>query len=572
MTQSPATLKQDEITNKLKILVEISCLQPSPESNQKILLDKIHDLSNCFFSIPDWITLDKPWRIDWFELFSQKRDIFDNLREKPDTYNLNAVYWKVDLNENNTKNLLNPDGEFMQNMQLVASLLCNMIENNRYLVLIKPEHFLFYENRIEGNWNMLEEDLLTNNKKTFERMQVGWMHNELRNRELPSSPDGVSVLVTHAFAYMMLYTLTRMPPASNQGALIEQIDRFRLYNPGLPAELRTVWREFLQMKLTENKTPLDFINTFLSIIRSILEYKSETHDSITYDIGGDSRYGRQKRGYNNEDVFFYTQKSGNSVLLAVADGVSTAQLGTGGLASGTIKQRFEETKEFWRSELEKLTLNQDWDKQSEVVLDEFINKSHEAVLEEINRCYSRNPEKAKGIESNQTMSSTLVVAIVTGTRVKIAHLGDSRAYKIGKNVCIRLTEDHNRRNEHIRPSGGENDVYDPVEGGAELTRVIGQCDNDKKKKCCVGKELQIQYDTTQLSAEEILLLCTDGLLNIEDPRDEEKAEETLMERIDLTKMSRDIAHHIVCLADQNHGVDNITALILKISVDDMNQN
>jgi serine/threonine protein phosphatase PrpC len=548
----------------LHAFLELSKSTVIAPPNHHQVLAVLQQLKNLYFPKPAWATALDDVLINWMDLFITDRASFDTLQMQREYFNFNTLYWSGEINPDLTLQYLTPDAPFIQHSGCCARVLTAMLQQGLYIVRFKPEYFVFYNNRLDCSWEALQNDALSEQKRQLNKMEVGWMHGALRNLELPANAQPAA-MVTHTFAYSLLYTLTHLPPAQHQGALLEQIDRFRLYNPLLTADLRNFWRHYLQLPITSLETPLDCWQALQTILKRCNNYNATETIPANYDFGGDSVYGRHKRSNDNEDIFFYLAEEGVA-LLGVADGVSTADLGRGRLASHAIKRVIDDQEFEWRRRLQQLvSVTSDMERQQhiETFIQELFHGCQQAVLTEINACFSRKIQKE---EATQPMSSTLVVAVIVGQSVTIGHWGDSRAYKISGEQIIRLTEDHNRRNELLIKTADTIFELLPKGAGAELSRVVGQCRFDQEQQCYVNDAQKVSIDHCQLAPGDYLLLCSDGLLNIDDVNDEAVAEMALKQQIDThsNESCRELARQLVRSADDVHGNDNITALLLRL--------
>ncbi len=142
------------------------------------------------------------------------------------------------------------------------------------------------------------------------------------------------------------------------------------------------------------------------------------------------------------------------------------------------------------------------------------------------------------------MGTTVVVSIILNDNVYIAHVGDSRAYKIYDGKSEQLTKDHSIIQHLIE--NGEISVEEAAKHPDKhiITRALG-VDNNVKVDFC-----QEYFDKNN-----ILILCTDGLTNFVKPED----------MINLTNDGcyYEYADRLVNLANSNGGGDNITVVIVE---------
>jgi protein phosphatase len=140
------------------------------------------------------------------------------------------------------------------------------------------------------------------------------------------------------------------------------------------------------------------------------------------------------------------------------------------------------------------------------------------------------------------IGSTLTLACVRGSRLKLAHVGDSRAFLVRNNEILPLTEDHSVENEaRRRRARGEVVYYSEAQRGA-LTRCIGQS---------VPPEVDL-LDRALVGGDRVIF-CTDGVTRMMTER----------EICDISAQAKDpmtIVKTLVNLAVDRGGPDNATVV------------
>lgn len=142
------------------------------------------------------------------------------------------------------------------------------------------------------------------------------------------------------------------------------------------------------------------------------------------------------------------------------------------------------------------------------------------------------------------IGSTLTFGCVRGSRLKLAHVGDSRAFSWRKGELICVTEDHSVENEaRRRRARGEVVYYSESQRGA-LTR-------------CIGQALPPEVDLADLplSPGDRFIFCTDGITRV-------VSEAELSKIVGEANQPDEIVHRIVGLAVERGGPDNATAVAL----------
>jgi len=144
------------------------------------------------------------------------------------------------------------------------------------------------------------------------------------------------------------------------------------------------------------------------------------------------------------------------------------------------------------------------------------------------------------------MGTTMVMAVLDGWRVHVAHVGDSRAYCINAQAIRRLTTDHSLVQRLI-----ETRQITPQEARRHPQRnVIYRTMGDKPK---VEADIQ-SYD---LQPGDCILLCSDGLSGMLDDAD--------IHRLVLASPNPQVAcEKLIAAANAAGGDDNITAVLVQL--------
>lgn len=147
----------------------------------------------------------------------------------------------------------------------------------------------------------------------------------------------------------------------------------------------------------------------------------------------------------------------------------------------------------------------------------------------------------------QGMGTTLVVVLFHNNIATIAHVGDSRLYRIRQNVFSQVTKDHSLIQELI-----DRGIYTREEVLKNtpknlVTRAVG-----------IEPEVIVDVADETVYPGDIYMLCSDGLNDMVD--DEEV-------HLTLSKYSANLAqaaNELVRLANQKGGKDNISVVLIRI--------
>lgn len=145
------------------------------------------------------------------------------------------------------------------------------------------------------------------------------------------------------------------------------------------------------------------------------------------------------------------------------------------------------------------------------------------------------------------MGTTLVMALFYDNSVSVAHIGDSRAYRVRAGKLELLTRDHSLLQEQI-----DSGMITPEEARNSqnrnlVTRALGV-------DPVVEPEIR-DFDTL---AGDVYLLCSDGL---NDMVDDAAIASALTEAGDIDAA----AAHLVQLANDNGGRDNVSVILVKVA-------
>ncbi len=145
------------------------------------------------------------------------------------------------------------------------------------------------------------------------------------------------------------------------------------------------------------------------------------------------------------------------------------------------------------------------------------------------------------------MGTTLVLAYLHNARLTVAHLGDSRLYRLRRGRFEQLTRDHSLLQEQL-------------DSGMITPEEARFADNKNLVTRALGVERYINteihdYDT---QAGDLLLLCSDGLNDMVDDADIAHTLQALSENLPLA------ADQLVDMANENGGRDNISVILIKV--------
>ena len=265
------------------------------------------------------------------------------------------------------------------------------------------------------------------------------------------------------------------------------------------------------------------------------------------EFGLDSHIGRAKilSSQTNQDAVFAATYGTNS-LMVVCDGISTANAGSGDVASGIASQI---VANLWEQALPRLNDASAADMRD--FLDRSMRMANLAVCEAALRLAGGS------LEGRVPMGTTVVVVICKGNWVSIGWLGDSRCYLIGPYGAALVTADDNQAGERLRGWHlGYQDRWDGT--GHALVGYLGHFNEMNQPE-----PLPAHHVSFTLLEGERLVLCSDGVTDYiadNNPEIGRILANTIMANDDLYKA----ASQLVDIANCAGGGDNTTCIVAGI--------
>jgi len=253
--------------------------------------------------------------------------------------------------------------------------------------------------------------------------------------------------------------------------------------------------------------------------------------AIVCKVAGRTDKGLVRPG--NEDSLFL---DGDHHVYAVCDGMGGAQAGE--VASLTAAQILGVSFDHFQKELvEDDTLK----------IGYSFPKSGDILVKSIRLANREIHNRATGDLSLAGMGTTVVAVALESDLMSIAHVGDSRAYRITEKNLIPLTIDHSWVQE-LQDSQGIRLSEDEVSVGRNvITRALG-----------VRKDVEVDYRLIKIKPGDKFLLCSDGLCGYAD--DDEIFDVVKRGDRDIEK----IAELLVKSANERGGMDNVTVVVIEV--------
>jgi serine/threonine protein phosphatase PrpC len=150
------------------------------------------------------------------------------------------------------------------------------------------------------------------------------------------------------------------------------------------------------------------------------------------------------------------------------------------------------------------------------------------------------------------MGTTLTALTLTGHEAVVAHVGDSRAYLVRKDVCRQLTADHSRVGEMLRMKLITPEQASTHPARSMLTRSLGG-----------DPTVQVDLVTTDMAQDDTFVLCSDGLWDLVSRREMTDVAKRIGE--DDVPTPLEAADMLVDLALKRGAPDNVTVVVVRVT-------
>lgn len=179
--------------------------------------------------------------------------------------------------------------------------------------------------------------------------------------------------------------------------------------------------------------------------------------------------------------------------------------------------------------------------------EECMALAEQLMREQITRANSAIYEAALKDPQCAGMGTTLVVCLFYDDFLAVAHIGDSRLYRMRGDVLEQITRDHSLLQEQI--------------DSGLISKEDARLSNNKNlvtKALGIDPTVEPEVHAYEAQPEDIYLLCSDGL---DDMIEDEEIQMTLIalrSNLDLT------AEQLVQAANDNGGRDNVSVILVKV--------
>jgi protein phosphatase len=236
---------------------------------------------------------------------------------------------------------------------------------------------------------------------------------------------------------------------------------------------------------------------------------------------------------HNEDTIAADADIG---LLVMADGMGGYNAGevASGIAVKTIVNLVRESLE--REDLDAPRDGATGLSRPSIILRDAINRANKIIF-----------QTAKTQPQCEGMGTTVVSALFFDNQVSIAHVGDSRLYRLRSNKFEQITMDHSLLQELV-----DRGFYSPAEAQRAanknyVTRALG-----------VEPNVDVEIQEQPVTKGDVYVLCSDGLSDMVENDDIHLTINTFGANLDT------VAKQLIQLANDNGGRDNVSVVMAQV--------
>ena len=156
-------------------------------------------------------------------------------------------------------------------------------------------------------------------------------------------------------------------------------------------------------------------------------------------------------------------------------------------------------------------------------------------------------QAAKSQPQYSGMGTTLVVGLFYDNRLSVAHIGDSRLYRLRGDEFKQITRDHSLLQEQIDSGMITEEMARFSQNRNLVTRALG-----------IDNEVEPEIHTYEVEVGDVYLLCSDGLNDMVEDDEIQLTLSSLQANLQLA------SQQLVQMANDNGGRDNVSVILVRI--------
>lgn len=176
--------------------------------------------------------------------------------------------------------------------------------------------------------------------------------------------------------------------------------------------------------------------------------------------------------------------------------------------------------------------------------------AHRIFADQIAKANTSIYQAAQSQPQYAGMGTTLVAAMFYDNRITVAHIGDSRLYRLRAEQLEQLTRDHSLLQEQIDSGMISAEQARFSQNKNLVTRALG-----------IDPMVEAEVHSYDVQIGDIYLLCSDGLNDMVSDEDMGMTLQTLSANLRLA------AQQLVQMANDNGGRDNVSVVLARVTHD-----
>ncbi|NNF60310.1 MAG: Stp1/IreP family PP2C-type Ser/Thr phosphatase [Gammaproteobacteria bacterium] len=222
-------------------------------------------------------------------------------------------------------------------------------------------------------------------------------------------------------------------------------------------------------------------------------------------------------------------------LLVLADGMggyNAGEVASGMAVKTTVDMVRQGLKRENRNEIDKTTGL----RRQSIILRDSILRANKIIYQT-----SKSQPQCEG------MGTTIVACLFYDNRVSVAHVGDSRIYRLRNRQFQQITQDHSLLQELV-----DRGFYSPEEAQRSLNR------NYVTRALGIEPTVEVEVNEESVRPDDLYVLCSDGLSDMVDDEDIHLTISTFNGNLDM------IGKQLVQLTNDNGGRDNVSVVLARV--------
>jgi serine/threonine protein phosphatase PrpC len=373
---------------------------------------------------------------------------------------------------------------------------------------------------------------------------------QLRPGDMPGT--AADIYAIGALAWFLIGR--RAPPVASAAGWIPLIAA-RAAEPSFAIGLEPFLRRAMHPDALQRPRTCRDLAQLLRDCVELSELRDRAETAVFSAVACETHIGVAKRlssPVNQDAVFAASTDDAQLSLLAVADGVSTAQWGSGDLASGIAMARIRRAWDELVADPDTL-LGDD----PALWLDRILQEANREIVEWIDKRYTPFAGDPADV-----MATTLVVALVRGSRAFTASIGDSTILLIRGKSVERITREHNMLTFGILEGHSPHQLLS-VPWHQALAQCLGAFDIEEDRHV-TPRAVPFDHANFGLLPGDFLVLCSDGLIDYIAPSERE-AIETIVAMVAAEPVPPLVALEFIVAANRGGGGDNIGVALAAFS-------